>query len=195
MATNAVTNALFVAAGSDPYKLLEYAYRVVSARMGKRKLQVCFESPDRSTLTGTFRTRDKKPLVPGTDKFGYCTWDAFYSSVDGDKVQTAVDSLKAIGVPPKFVIIDDGWQSTANMRDKRNSNESSSTDGELSGAQIDGGLAAEKILQKQLESEGGIVEKTCASVLAYATRLVTTFYTDVVEKAPPGKLPGPAKHQ
>lgn len=61
------------------------------------------------------------------------------------------------------------------------------SDGELSGAQIDGGLAAKKILQKQLESDNGPLEKACARVLAYATTLVTSFYTNVVEKAPPGR--------
>ena len=64
-------------------------------------------------------------------------------------METALKSLNDIGVPPKFVIIDDGWQSTANMGDKRSSDEASGgvSDGELSGAQIDGGLAAERILQ------------------------------------------------
>ena len=40
--TDSINDALFIATGSDPYKLLKYAYSVVSERMG------------------TFRTRDKK---------------------------------------------------------------------------------------------------------------------------------------
>lgn len=36
--TDTIDDALFIAAGSDPYKLLEYSYRVVSDRMGKSML-------------------------------------------------------------------------------------------------------------------------------------------------------------
>ncbi|KAK6149463.1 hypothetical protein DH2020_016988 [Rehmannia glutinosa] len=36
--------------------------------------------------------------------FGWCTWDAFYTDVTAEGVKDG-------GAPPKFVIIDDGWQS------------------------------------------------------------------------------------
>jgi raffinose synthase len=42
--------------------------------------------------------------------FGWCTWDAFYSSVDGPGIERGVDTLRAAGSPPLLVIIDDGWQ-------------------------------------------------------------------------------------
>ena len=45
MLTNKVDDALFIATGSDPYKLLKYAYSTVSERMK------------------TFRTRDKKVIM------------------------------------------------------------------------------------------------------------------------------------
>ena len=98
-------------------------------------------------------------------------------------METALESLKEIGVPPKYVIIDDGWQSVANMGDKRQ--ETLEDDGELSGAQIDGGLAAERIIQAQNEKAKNPLSKVCNWLLGQATKLVTTFYTDVVEKAPP----------
>jgi raffinose synthase len=159
-----VPNALFIAAGKDPYKLLDYAFRSVSGKMG------------------TFKVRTEKPPIPGFDGFGYCTWDAFYSSVDSDKIESAVTSLRNIGVPPKFVIIDDGWQSTANMGDKRESAEKVK-DGELSGAQIDGSLAADRLVKESYD--GNIISKSIAKIVGCATKLVTQFYTEVVEKAPP----------
>jgi hypothetical protein len=133
---------------------------------------------------------------------GFCTWDAFYSSVDSDKVSSGLDSLRDAGVTVKYVILDDGWQSTAlsskgknqdkdksrAVKDKKlvksstsntktqedlvehsSDHDSSDThkhldssvvlvgkhadteedDGELSGAQIDGNLAAQKMLEKE----------------------------------------------
>lgn len=41
----------------------------------------------------------------------WCTWDAFYQEVTQEGVEAGLESLTAGGVPPKFVIIDDGWQS------------------------------------------------------------------------------------
>ena len=92
---HSVKNAIYVAAGTDPYEILERAYTLISKS------------------SGTFRTRRNKPLPPGIDTFGWCSWDAFYSSVDTKKVETAVESLATAGFPPKYVIIDDGWQSVA----------------------------------------------------------------------------------
>lgn len=71
--------------------------------------------------------------------FGWCTWDAFYTSVTAEGVRQGLErymlfisfgylwscmlkhrrvnesidscSLEKGGIPPKFVIIDDGWQS------------------------------------------------------------------------------------
>ena len=109
---NTVRNAIYVAAGTDPYEILERAYLAISKS------------------TGTFRTRRDKPLPPGIDTFGWCSWDAFYSSVDTSKVEAAVESLATAGFPPKFVIIDDGWQSVAPSESHRTTVEALS-DGNL----------------------------------------------------------------
>jgi hypothetical protein len=50
--TDRVENALYVAAGDDPYQLLETAFDAISKKMG------------------TFRTRDEKVKPPGIDSFG-----------------------------------------------------------------------------------------------------------------------------
>jgi len=88
---------LFVAAGPDPYALLEQAARSVMAHLG------------------TGRLRTEKPLPAFADKFGWCTWDAFYGEVSHDKVRQGLESFRASGVSPRYLILDDGWQSVQKM--------------------------------------------------------------------------------
>ena len=187
-----IDNGMFIAAGTDPYDLMDTAFRSISKRMG------------------SFRTYAQKPSLAGIDEFGFCTWDAFYSSVDADKVKAGLQSLRDCGTPPKFVIIDDGWQSTslsveqtkkvkvkaktAYSPSSTSRSSSSQTrahtnalaaptasgaatdDGELSGAQIDGSLAAQKM------KEGG------NPVIAMVTNAVGSFYNNHVEKGAPGSV-------
>ncbi|KAK1292491.1 putative galactinol--sucrose galactosyltransferase 6 [Acorus calamus] len=87
------THPLFVSSGSDPFATISDAVHAV-----KHHLK-------------TFRTRAEK-RVPGIlDAFGWCTWDAFYQDVTQEGVESGLDALSKGGAPPKFVIIDDGWQS------------------------------------------------------------------------------------
>jgi raffinose synthase len=86
--------ALFVAAGRDPYQLAEAGARAVATRLG------------------TTRLRPDKPLPDFANLFGWCTWDAFYHEVSADKVRAGLASFAAGGVEPRFLILDDGWQST-----------------------------------------------------------------------------------
>ena len=89
-------------------------------------------------MNGTFRLRSCKSPPPVVDVFGWCTWDAFYHAVTPAGVEagalififfififgnstdvvfcstlTGVGALADGGCPPRFVIIDDGWQSVA----------------------------------------------------------------------------------
>lgn len=59
----------------------------------------------------TFRLRAEKKLPGIVDYFGWCTWDAFYQDVTQEGFEAGLHSLTAGGAPPKFAIIDDGWQS------------------------------------------------------------------------------------
>ncbi|KAG1327927.1 putative galactinol--sucrose galactosyltransferase 6 [Cocos nucifera] len=59
----------------------------------------------------TFHQRAEKKLPGIVDYFGWCTWDAFYQEVTQEGVESGLRSLTAGGAPPKYVIIDDGWQS------------------------------------------------------------------------------------
>jgi raffinose synthase len=86
--------ALFVgAAESDPFAAIAGA--VAAAKSALK----------------TFRVRAEKKLPGIVDYFGWCTWDAFYQDVTQEGVEAGLRSLVAGGAPPKFVIIDDGWQS------------------------------------------------------------------------------------
>ena len=79
--------------GDDPYILVRDAMRVVQSHLGTFNL-----------------LEDKTP--PGiVDKFGWCTWDAFYLKVHPEGVWEGVKALSDGGCPPGFVLIDDGWQS------------------------------------------------------------------------------------
>ena len=84
--------ALYVGVGDDPYQLIKDGFAQVAQ------------------ATGTFDTLHNKKLPPSVDEFGWCTWDAFYSKVTPEGVIQGVESLRNAGVPPKTLILDDGWQ-------------------------------------------------------------------------------------
>ncbi|KAM1866247.1 hypothetical protein ACFX13_009123 [Malus domestica] len=58
----------------------------------------------------TFVHREKKKLPSFLHWFGWCTWDAFYTDVTAEGVEQGLESLTKGGTPPRFLIIDDGWQ-------------------------------------------------------------------------------------
>lgn len=59
----------------------------------------------------TSRILEEKPVTPLLKKFGCCTWDAFYSTVEPAGVWHGVKEFSNGGVSPWFIIIDDGRQS------------------------------------------------------------------------------------
>lgn len=63
-------------------------------------------------LSGAGRGRRHKAVPEACDVFGWCTWNAAYSAVDADVVFEGVRALAAGGMPPRLVIVDDGWQQT-----------------------------------------------------------------------------------
>jgi raffinose synthase len=91
------TLALYLAVGSDPYALVAAAARAVAARLGTGKL------------------RREKPLPDVVEWFGWCTWDAFYQEVSHAKVREGLESFREGGVVPRWLILDDGWQSQRKM--------------------------------------------------------------------------------
>ncbi|KAJ1276937.1 hypothetical protein BS78_05G254900 [Paspalum vaginatum] len=83
----------YVHAGDDPYTVMQEAYLAARVHLG------------------TFRLIQEKALPAMADKFGWCTWDAFYLTVDPAGVWQGVSEFADAGLPPRFLIIDDGWQS------------------------------------------------------------------------------------
>ncbi|KAG8385956.1 hypothetical protein BUALT_Bualt03G0099100 [Buddleja alternifolia] len=84
---------VFVAAGCDPFDLITNAIKTVEGHLQ------------------TFCHREKKEMPDILNWFGWCTWDAFYTDVNSQGVKQGLHSLEKGGIHPKFLIIDDGWQS------------------------------------------------------------------------------------
>ncbi|KAJ7977682.1 Stachyose synthase [Quillaja saponaria] len=59
----------------------------------------------------TFRLLEEKTVPNLVDKFGWCTWDAFYLTVEPVGIWHGVNDFAEGGISPRFLIIDDGWQS------------------------------------------------------------------------------------
>nr|QIK01717.1 putative galactinol--sucrose galactosyltransferase 2 [Lolium arundinaceum] len=85
-------NNVYIHAGTNPFDTITQAVKAVEKHMQ------------------TFHHREKKKLPSFVDWFGWCTWDAFYTDVTADGVKQGLRSLGEGGAPPRFLIIDDGWQ-------------------------------------------------------------------------------------
>lgn len=83
---------VYIHAGTNPFDTINHAVKAVEKHMQ------------------TFHHREKKKLPSFLDWFGWCTWDAFYTDVTADSVKKGLRSLAEGGAPPRFLIIDDGWQ-------------------------------------------------------------------------------------
>ncbi|KAG9138104.1 hypothetical protein Leryth_001351 [Lithospermum erythrorhizon] len=99
------SHSVYVGAGTDPFATITDAVTAV-----KHHLQ-------------SFRLRHEKKLPGIVDYFGWCTWDAFYQEVTQEGVEAGLENLSAGGTPPKFVIIDDGWQSVGEDPEKEEKKE------------------------------------------------------------------------
>ncbi|XP_039142842.1 LOW QUALITY PROTEIN: galactinol--sucrose galactosyltransferase [Dioscorea cayenensis subsp. rotundata] len=86
-------SVMYMHAGDDPLRLVRDAMKVVRSHLG------------------TFRLLEEKTPPAIVDKFGWCTWDAFYLNVHPEGVLQGVNGLVEGGCPPGLVLIDDGWQS------------------------------------------------------------------------------------
>ncbi|KAK3034630.1 hypothetical protein RJ639_033585, partial [Escallonia herrerae] len=71
--------------------------------------------------TNQFRLLEEKSVPPIVDKFGWCTWDAFYLAVEPAGIWHEVQEFADAGLRLRFLIIDDGWQSVS--LDSENPNE------------------------------------------------------------------------
>lgn len=95
VAEHTLPRAVVVAGGWEPFEAVKAAVRCASGSLG------------------TFSLREDKPPPPMLDTFGWCTWDAFYHGVSAEGVSKGLAALSQAGAPPKFLILDDGWQTVA----------------------------------------------------------------------------------
>lgn len=86
-------HSVFVGAGTDPFEVITSAVKAVERH------------------SQTFSHRERKRLPDVLNWFGWCTWDAFYTDVTAEGVKQGLESLEKGGTPPRFLLIDDGWQS------------------------------------------------------------------------------------
>ncbi|KAJ9135334.1 hypothetical protein P3X46_032529 [Hevea brasiliensis] len=93
---------LYLHVGDDPFNLVKEAMKVVRHHLG------------------TFRLLEEKNPPGIVDKFGWCTWDAFYLTVHPQGIWEGVKGLVDGGCPPGLVLIDDGWQSISHDEDPIN---------------------------------------------------------------------------
>lgn len=92
-------SALYMHVGDDPFTLVKEAIKVARFHLG------------------TFKLLEEKTPPGIVDKFGWCTWDAFYLKVHPQGVWEGVKGLVEGGCPPGLVLIDDGWQSISHDDD------------------------------------------------------------------------------
>jgi raffinose synthase len=92
---------LFVATGNDPFLATSIEpFALMEAAADSVALHI-----------RSGRLRRDKSLPDFVDRFGWCTWDAFYQEVSHEKVREGLESFRAGGVEPHYLILDDGWQS------------------------------------------------------------------------------------
>ncbi|GAB4841776.1 hypothetical protein Ancab_022499 [Ancistrocladus abbreviatus] len=83
----------YVHVSQNPYNLMKEAYSAIRVHLS------------------SFRLLEEKCTPSLADKFGWCTWDAFYLTVDPIGVWHGVNDFHKGGLSLRFLIIDDGWQS------------------------------------------------------------------------------------
>ncbi|KAB2618501.1 stachyose synthase-like [Pyrus ussuriensis x Pyrus communis] len=83
----------YVHASDNPYNLMKEAFSAIRVHLN------------------TFRLLEEKTVPNLVDKFGWCTWDAFYLTVEPAGIWHGINEFTEAGVSPRFLIVDDGWQS------------------------------------------------------------------------------------
>ncbi|XVF03559.1 hypothetical protein REPUB_Repub05bG0004100 [Reevesia pubescens] len=102
--------------------ILEGDFRAVLQGNEQNEMEICLESGD--PAVDKFEGSHLVFVAAGSDPydvitnsmpdilnwFVWCTWDAFYTNVTAEGLKQGLESLEKGEAPPKFVIIDDGWQ-------------------------------------------------------------------------------------
>jgi raffinose synthase len=83
---------LAITFGRNPYKMIDELYAAGMQSMGEK---ACL--------------RRNKVYPPALENIGWCTWNAYGSSVNREKVMEGVRSFSKLHFPLPLVLIDDGW--------------------------------------------------------------------------------------
>ncbi|PON99851.1 Glycosyl hydrolase [Trema orientale] len=158
------SHSLFIHAGTDPFAAVREAVTAVKLHLK------------------TFRQRHEKKLPGIVDYFGWCTWDAFYEEVTQEGVEAGIKSLASGGTPPKFVIIDDGWQSVAS--DAKNDNGEGSNDNSVELPRLTGIKENSKFQNKDDPSTGikdivGTAKEKLGVKYVYVWHAITGYWGGV----------------
>lgn len=136
--------ALHVSVGTDPFALLKQGFRQVADG------------------TKTFQTLDRKLIPPSVNDFGWCTWDAFYSKVTPEGILEGVKALHQAGVPPRTLILDDGWQEV--------------------------GPYPKDWLPEETPQSPSLLSTVTSPIVEKVAELATNYYTSKVQRAPFGSF-------
>lgn len=89
---------VFVLSEADtPYEAVELACRAAADRAG-------------------VLLREKKELPEIFDYLGWCSWDAFYTDINEEKVRQKAEEFKEKDIPARWLLLDDGWLSVREER-------------------------------------------------------------------------------
>jgi hypothetical protein len=88
--SDATTARFYCGVGTDPYSVIHDGMEQVACKSGER------------------HCNDRTPSF-----LGWCTWNAFYTQVEGPKLVCAAQTLLR-QAPVRWIILDDGWQHTTN---------------------------------------------------------------------------------
>lgn len=84
--------SIVFAYGADPYQCCEDAVSYALELLGKSEMQ-----------------RKKRVFPEMFEKFGWCSWDAFYHTVSEQGLLEKLAEFKEKQIPVKWALIDDGW--------------------------------------------------------------------------------------
>ncbi|MBA0632485.1 hypothetical protein Godav_001215 [Gossypium davidsonii] len=115
---------VFMAAGSDPFDVITNAVKSVEKHLQmfshRERKKVSHSVAEARIVLFLFLIHGiiiafilVVQMPDMLNWFGWCTWDAFYTNVTSESLKEGLESLEKGGIHPKFLIIDDGWQSVA----------------------------------------------------------------------------------
>jgi len=100
--------ALLIVFGRDPFKVIDSGMMILKNSLrSDLDLEQILCSP---SSTSPLRQRMSGPSF--LDTLGWCTWNSFYTCVSSHGVLSGLDSFKDVDVIPRWLCLDDGWQSS-----------------------------------------------------------------------------------